>query len=374
MITHSMRAAELVGNPNRKTRFRHPVFLYFCKIITGKGEECMYPNEQRYKRVMLRVGFAMLLHALLVNVLSVVQEFLLNPVFAALLDARRADVAQQLAEGVVYLTAFMLPGFFFYWISRKEDREPLPLKTVLTPRTPLVVMAGMAAILVFAMINAVAVSFFSVNDASQYVIGMEAKENYQVVLLFIRIAVIPAVCEEFLFRGVIQTNLMPFGRTAAIIASAALFGLMHANSAQFLYAVIAGVILGVVRDRTGSIWCGIVIHFCNNFFSVLQTALSDRLPIRTADTVMYLLEGFLVAAGLVCGIILILLREKDKKPEAVYEEGTFGQDVEPGDSYADYPLESGRAVALFFNVPVVLFCLYAVGSAVLLVILPYIQR
>ena len=159
----------------------------------------MYPNEQRYKRVMLRVGFAMLLHALLVNVLSVVQEFLLNPVFAALLDARRADVAQQLAEGVVYLTAFMLPGFFFYWISRKEDREPLPLKTVLTPRTPLVVMAGMAAILVFAMINAVAVSFFSVNDASQYVIGMEAKENYQVVLLFIRIAVIPAVCEEFLF-------------------------------------------------------------------------------------------------------------------------------------------------------------------------------
>lgn len=82
-------------------------------------------------------------------------------------------------------------------------------------------------------------------------------------------AMLPAICEEILMRGIVFQGLRKFGDFYAITVSAALFMLMHANPMQTVFPLIAGLTLGYVFLKTGNIIYPMIIHFINNFISVL---------------------------------------------------------------------------------------------------------
>lgn len=72
--------------------------------------------------------------------------------------------------------------------------------------------------------------------------------------------------EETVFRGAVLRALLPVmkSRWAAIAISAALFSLVHMNPAQMPFAFIAGLLLGWMYCRTGSILPGVAYHWMNN--------------------------------------------------------------------------------------------------------------
>ena len=86
------------------------------------------------------------------------------------------------------------------------------------------------------------------------------------ILLF---ALLPAICEEFLFRGLIfnglRTRIKP---VAAIILGGFLFAIMHLSIQQFIYQFVLGIALCAIVYLTGSIVYSIVVHFVNNFLVV----------------------------------------------------------------------------------------------------------
>ena len=95
------------------------------------------------------------------------------------------------------------------------------------------------------------------------------------------VAILPAVLEEFLYRGCFVLGLNPnVGRTKTLIASSLLFGLVHLNPWQFFPAVFIGYILGLLALRTGSIVLPIIAHFLNNALVVLLYHNENFLPIR----------------------------------------------------------------------------------------------
>ena len=79
-------------------------------------------------------------------------------------------------------------------------------------------------------------------------------------------AVIAApVLEEFLFRGIIQKNLVNrLGPVPGILLGALIFGAVHLIPQQILYASCLGVILGTIYYLTGSLNGSIAVHFVNN--------------------------------------------------------------------------------------------------------------
>ncbi len=78
-------------------------------------------------------------------------------------------------------------------------------------------------------------------------------------------AVLPAICEEFLHRGVLLNGLIKqFGVHRAILLSSLLFGLMHMNVGQFFYASILGWFMAMTALSSGSLWGSIIVHFSNN--------------------------------------------------------------------------------------------------------------
>lgn len=82
------------------------------------------------------------------------------------------------------------------------------------------------------------------------------------------VGVLIPIAEEIVFRGAILRKLlekMGDGKHwLAILCSALLFGIAHGNSAQFVHAVLSGMLLGWLYYRTKSVVPGIVFHLINN--------------------------------------------------------------------------------------------------------------
>lgn len=89
------------------------------------------------------------------------------------------------------------------------------------------------------------------------------------VLNLVVLAVLPAILEELLFRGLILHTLRPYGERLAVVLTAILFGFIHGGITQSVFAFLVGLVLGWLTVTTRNIWPAIVLHFINNALSVL---------------------------------------------------------------------------------------------------------
>lgn len=89
------------------------------------------------------------------------------------------------------------------------------------------------------------------------------------------IALVPAVCEEFLFRGVLQQFFLRWMRNPhiAIISAAAIFSLFHGQFFAFLPRFAIGIVLGYLFYYSRSIFVNISAHFLNNAIIVISSYL-----------------------------------------------------------------------------------------------------
>jgi len=84
------------------------------------------------------------------------------------------------------------------------------------------------------------------------------------------IACLPAIFEEFVFRGIVFNAYKDKGFLAVVI-SAVLFSFMHQNILQMIYTFVGGLVLGTLAYKTRSILAPMILHFGINAFSVLMS-------------------------------------------------------------------------------------------------------
>lgn len=91
------------------------------------------------------------------------------------------------------------------------------------------------------------------------------------LLNILMIAVLPAIAEELLFRGVFQRFFTEWTKNthAAIWITAFIFSAIHMSYFGFLPRLVLGAFMGYLLVWSGSIWLPIIAHFTNNFFGVL---------------------------------------------------------------------------------------------------------
>lgn len=99
------------------------------------------------------------------------------------------------------------------------------------------------------------------------------------------IAVAPAICEEFLFRGLLAPVLRrAFGTLAAIVLSAAVFGMIHVDRMldgtwvyyRIPFAFILGLLLAKLRFDTESLWPPVMAHATLNATTFLVIFLTQE--------------------------------------------------------------------------------------------------
>lgn len=133
-----------------------------------------------------------------------------------------------------------------------------------------------------------------------------------IVLTFVYVAVLPALLEELLFRGLILKSLLPYGKWGAILISSMLFGLMHIDPPRIIFATFIGIALGICYEATRSIKFGVLIHFLNNSISVAFTyiSLSEN---EAANAISSLAVFIMIGIGIAAVIYYSLRGVKHKK-------------------------------------------------------------
>ena len=88
-------------------------------------------------------------------------------------------------------------------------------------------------------------------------------------------ALLPAVCEEMMFRGWLQRVLgKSVNYHTAIWVSALVFSAIHFQFYGFIPRMLIGAALGYLYYYTGSLWMSIIAHFTNNAAAVVFAFLS----------------------------------------------------------------------------------------------------
>lgn len=132
------------------------------------------------------------------------------------------------------------------------------------------------------------------------------------ILCVITICIIPAVCEEILFRGLICNGLKKIGSGVAVFGSAFLFMIMHGSPDQTVHQFILGVILALIFLVSNNLWVPILVHFFNNFIAVTFSyiAYGDSAADATTETAELYLGEYLIYAvisAVISGILVYLL-------------------------------------------------------------------
>lgn len=139
------------------------------------------------------------------------------------------------------------------------------------------------------------------------------------------IALIPAIGEELLFRGVVQNIFSRWLKNnhVAVWLSAILFSAMHMQFYGFIPRLMLGVMLGYLLVWSGNIWWPIIAHFINNAAAVIFSYLyQNNLSQFDADNIgTGEAQANIVLLSLSCtGILLFALYKEGQRKRLLSEE------------------------------------------------------
>ncbi|MBO4422041.1 MAG: CPBP family intramembrane metalloprotease [Clostridia bacterium] len=178
------------------------------------------------------------------------------------------------------------------------------------------VAVGFAAmgIIYFAQLCAVIMSdLFSAAGIDLNAASMQTTTEPAVIILrVIYVAVFPAIFEELVTRGIVLGELLPYGKGFAIITSGVLFALMHGNPIQLPFAFIAGVTMAYSVVACGTMRVSVVIHFMNNFLSVLFMSLPEIIPKEIAYSIEAAVSVLIFVFGAAALLYLLKCKKKEK--------------------------------------------------------------
>lgn len=92
----------------------------------------------------------------------------------------------------------------------------------------------------------------------------------------ILVALLPAIAEEYVFRGCVARAFARKGYVFAVFMSALLFAIMHGSPLQLVHQFLIGVVCAVLFFATRSLWPPIILHFLNNAIALVLGYVQNR--------------------------------------------------------------------------------------------------
>jgi membrane protease YdiL (CAAX protease family) len=154
-------------------------------------------------------------------------------------------------------------------------------------------------------------------NANQIMVEFLKADNISALLLnLFMIAVLPAVGEELLFRGVLQRLIGKWlkNKHVGIFLAAVLFSAMHLQFYGFLPRLALGILFGYLFLWSGTLWLPIMAHFINNATAVIAFYVTrDESFVNKPQAYDYSWGWIvlsLILVGTVCWFIYYLYRDK----------------------------------------------------------------
>ncbi len=101
--------------------------------------------------------------------------------------------------------------------------------------------------------------------------------KFATILVFLEVAILPAIFEELFVRKGIYGVLRSKGAIFATIVSALVFATIHMNVTQFIFAFLVGILFAIVREKTGKLYPTMILHFISNGFATIEALFYDHI-------------------------------------------------------------------------------------------------
>ena len=212
-----------------------------------------------------------------------------------------------LAVVVIELMIYAVPSLFYCRIRGREFTPKLRLR--LFPPSQLLYLLqaflflSSVTVILSVLLYRIAPEAFTSSSVTEYAAFAFGDRVFDGLYLVVAFAVLPALTEEFLFRGVVIGEYEKYGAPLAAFVSAAMFAMSHFSLARFPVYFVAGLVLASVLYATRSLLAAILVHACYDAAVVL----GERTVLYIADKQnisMLLLVILLCAVALFSGMLM----------------------------------------------------------------------
>lgn len=190
----------------------------------------------------------------------------------------------------------LLPFAIYCVIKRQNPLKLIRFKKIKIRTALLSVLIAVCSYPVVVFLNFVSMLF--VENAMTDVMSEVLSKGLLTGLLFV--AVIPAIVEETIFRGVVYNTYSKRKPIVGIFLSALLFGLMHGNFNQMPYAFFLGIVMALLMEACDSIIAPMIVHFTMNASSTLISwfsaeSVQNTVSSTSTDLKTMLLESYKIS-------------------------------------------------------------------------------
>ena len=251
---------------------------------------------------------------------SVIAILLFSIVFSTILTVVASKDATVLSSDIVILLNYVLSpiaiclaiGILRYKSKKRYISLSLAKNFTLKPLVA-TLLIGFGLMFGLSKLNEYFVGFITDLGLNASSPSLPSNTPLNVILTVISVCLLPAVFEEFLFRGLILKSLSKTGLVFATLISGALFSIFHMSPAQTLYQFVVGCIYSLIIIYGGNLLYTIIIHFINNFYIVLNYYYFHIVFDQTTETIMTI-------AGMICLIVGVLVLIKGRKEISISKE------------------------------------------------------
>jgi membrane protease YdiL (CAAX protease family) len=230
----------------------------------------------------------------------------------------RLRVPLLVVQGITTLCGFLIAPYFVWVAMRKKELTSFNTKKL----QPFALLLVFGIVVAFAVADSAIIEWNENIQFPDFLSSFEkwarAKEDQlaaltkmltqfqsfsEFALAFLIVAVFAGICEEFLFRGIIQTELLKGTKNihVAIWISAFFFSAIHAQFFGFVPRMLLGALFGYLYYWSGNLWVPMFAHFVNNGFAVCMIYLYQKKIVDTnldsPDAAPW--PAVIVAAGIV---------------------------------------------------------------------------
>ncbi len=196
---------------------------------------------------------------------------------------------------ILQLMIFLLPGAIWCKFSGERYMRGLRLK-LFKPNSILLILSSAllmisGALLISTLLGGLDTLSrnFSLYDTFVSKTDGSLPSNLYLLAAY---AIIPAICEEFIFRGILCYEFESGGVMRAVVFSSVFFAMLHFNPVNILVYLFSGAVLALVLYATRSLFGAMLAHFLYNLFGLFGQPYMNTLYRITGSSNLFL---FLVA-------------------------------------------------------------------------------
>jgi len=262
--------------------------------------QTLFLTKRKMKHLGFVVGLAILLYIGSQTFLSLLFQFTFPTLLKPIFNETEITLIMQILLQIISL-GFSAAFVFSYCerntVQNNTTNSSAPEKTTIntTTKTKLILITVffVFALQVFLSLVLYPALGLDYNITDMFEVNSESSLLTKIILV-LALAVTPAIFEELFFRKALIDFTLPYGKKFALIFSSLLFGLLHMNLSQGLFAFIIGLAFGSIYLYTKNIKIPMLIHFINNGFAALIMILPESGTIIASGILLVvLIAGFI---------------------------------------------------------------------------------